>query len=161
LEFFACDILFIHRDSDNRPPEERKSEIEKAMGQVERTGSSLPGLCCVIPVQMMEAWLLSDESAIRKAAGNPRGREFLNLPRTKALESQPDAKALLHEALKKASGRSGRRLQDLKVTKQVHRVAELIDDFSPLRQLPAFRTLGSELEGVLSAQGWLSTDSGD
>jgi hypothetical protein len=35
---------------------------------------------CVVPVRMMEAWLLIDEMAIRRVAGNPNGRIPIELP---------------------------------------------------------------------------------
>lgn len=101
---------------------------------------------------MTEAWLLLDESAIRRAAGNPNGREALRLPPLRRLEDVPDAKAVLRDLLITASGLAGprrrKRLQrDLGV--RVQRVAELISDFSPLRSLPAFEAFEAELAAAL------------
>jgi len=90
---------------------------------------------------MTEAWLLIDESAIREASGNPNGRTPLALPRTRDLEKLPDPKELLYELLRQASELSGRRLAKFKPDECVHRLAELIDDFSPLCGLPAFKLL--------------------
>jgi hypothetical protein len=36
----------------------------------------------------------------------------------------------------------------------VHRLAELIDDFSHLRILPAFAALESEIKEVIAKNGW-------
>ena len=90
---------------------------------------------------MTEAWLLIDEKAIRQAADNPNGTERLELPPIQKLESLPDPKQWLHEALVLASEKKGRRLQQFKrdLPSRIHRVAALIDDFSPLRRLPAFQ----------------------
>ena len=44
----------------------------------------------VIPVRMTEAWLLIDELALRRAAGNPNGRNPLDLPALKDLEALPE-----------------------------------------------------------------------
>ena len=90
---------------------------------------------------MTEAWLLIDASAIRRAADNPNGKVSLDLPLTAKLEQVPDPKKVLDRALVVASEKSGRRLKrferDLSFRRQ--RVAALIDDFSPLRELDAFR----------------------
>ncbi len=103
---------------------------------------------------MQEAWLLFDESAIRQASGNPRGTVPLNLPRSGRVETEPDPKMVLHEAIRIASGLSGRRLQALPVTRHTRRVAELVDDFTPLRNLSAFGALERELQRVLESAGW-------
>ena len=50
----------------------RKNEIERAVAEAFQAGQP-PAWASVIPVRMREAWLLFDETAIRKAAGNPSG----------------------------------------------------------------------------------------
>ena len=102
---------------------------------------------------MTEAWLLFSESAIRTASGNPAGTNTLALPPLTHVERTPNPKQILHNALREASGLQGRRLRQLSVN--VYRVAELIDDFSPLRGLSAFRDLEADLCSVLEAKGWL------
>jgi hypothetical protein len=62
---------------------------------------------------------------------------------------------VLHHALKVASGLAGRRLRRLRTSDAVHRVAEYIDDFSLLRELPAFRSLCQCITEVALSQGWL------
>jgi hypothetical protein len=105
---------------------------------------------CVIPVRMTEAWLLFDEAALRKAVDNPAGKNPLNLPRLKTLESLPDPKKILYDLLRAASGLKGRQLQKFKPNKFVHQVAESIEYFSPLRQLSAFQALETEIQSLLS-----------
>ncbi len=104
---------------------------------------------CVVPVRMMEAWLLMEESAIRRAAGNPAGRMPLGLPRINQIESTPDPKRVLFDALRTASGYTGRRLAKLNFPSLRYRVAELISDHSQLRKLSAFRALEAEVEKVI------------
>jgi hypothetical protein len=72
LEYFPCDILFIHRDAEKQPWSARVSEIQEAIDKL--AGISFPSFICVIPVRTMEAWLLLVEGAIRSASGNPKGR---------------------------------------------------------------------------------------
>ena len=102
--------------------------------------------------------MLIDESALRKAAGNPQGRQPLSLPDPKKLEDLPDPKQILHELLRQASGLRGRRVGRFirDVRSHVHRVAEHIDDFSLLRALTAFQQVEHQVvalrqNGILPA----------
>lgn len=108
---------------------------------------------------MTEAWLLSDEAAIRHAAGNRSGRQPLDLPELTQLERLPDPKAVLHELLRQASGLQGRRLKQFRVTQSAQRVASLIADFSHLRQLSAFRMLESAMQEMIEISGWAIASS--
>ena len=145
VDYYPCDILFIHRDAERDTHASRKAEIAQATDPLD-----LPQTVHVIPVRMQEAWLLVDEAAIRKAAGNPRGRMRLDLPKVPQLESVSDPKAILTQALRDASGLSGRRLQRLDVGDAASRVADLISTFAPLRQLAAFRAMEQEVAAALS-----------
>ncbi len=127
---FEPDILFVHRDAEAQDPELRRQEIP----DVDRT------LVRVVPVRMTEAWLLFDADAIRSAAGNPMSSASLVLPLLKRVEALPDPKSTLHEMLLSAAEVTGRRLKRFQrdLPASVHRVAELIRDFAPLRRLSAF-----------------------
>ena len=140
----APDILFVHRDADREPLEVRRQEIPMIRD----------GLVRVVPVRMTEAWLLIDEVAIRKAAGNPNGRVDLDLPRISRLESLPNPKELLRSLLIGASGHtSPRRRQRFQrdVPRCVQLVAEYIQDYTPLRTLAAFRAFESDLSAALDS----------
>lgn len=147
LRLYPCELLFVHRDAENQAPDDRRREIQAALAQVETNGS--PPVVCVIPVRMQEAWLLVSESAIRRAAGNPNGSEPLDLPELSQLESEPDPKAVLHGALKQASGLRGVRRKRFAVHARVHRVADHIESLSSLRKLSAFQRLEEDLSEVL------------
>jgi hypothetical protein len=153
LDFYPCDLLFVHRDAEREPREKRVDEINEAIEKVV-TPHPVPPAVCVVPVRMQEAWLLFDEAAIRRAAGNRSGRHPLDLAPTRQLERLPDPKAILYECLKQASGLSGRRLKSFPVQKRARRVAELIDDFSPLLALSAFKALESDLVEIIEQQSW-------
>ncbi|MCE2486950.1 MAG: hypothetical protein J4F42_15660 [Desulfurellaceae bacterium] len=109
---------------------------------------------CVIPIRMTEAWLLIDERAVRRAAGNPNGREALDLPSVEALEHVSDPKSVLYDCLKEASGLSGSRRKRFRVTESAQRISEFIEDFTPLRSLSAFVYLENSIERIVSEQGW-------
>lgn len=152
IHLYPCDLLFIHRDAEKTSYETRLSEIHAAVSKAS-SRINVPTVS-VVPVHMTEAWLIFDVIALRKAAANPNGKNLLNLPNIQKLENEPDPKELLYNLLRQASGRSSRRLKSFSLGDCVHRVAELIDDFSPLRNLPAFAALESEVQGVIKEKGW-------
>jgi hypothetical protein len=147
LRLYPCDLLFVHRDAEREAPQHRYTEIEEACrGQIPG-GVSVP----VVPVRMTEAWLLHDEASIRMASGNPNGREPLQLPRTAQVESLPDPKQCLKEALLRATALSGRRRERARgdLGRMCLRVSELIEDYAPLSGVPAFDAFQSALQRAL------------
>jgi hypothetical protein len=130
-----CELLFVHRDAERQPLAERVQEIRNAALRV-LSSDFVP----VVPVRMTEAWLLIDQRAIRTAADNPNGLTVLDLPTLNRIQELPNPKARLHNCLKTASEKRGRRLDQFerRLQERVQRVASLIEDFSPLRQLGAF-----------------------
>ena len=111
------DLLFVHRDSDAAGYEDRSREIAEALRNLEFETGYVP----VIPVRTTEAWILLDEDAIRRVAGNPRGRQPLNLPRPARVERDVDPKRTLENALVTASGHSGQRLRKFRSRFGQHR----------------------------------------
>jgi len=142
IELYPCDLLFVHRDAETAPMTDRVAEIRTA---VRESAPTRPPAVCVVPVRMTEAWLLFDEDAIRSAAGNPNGRVTLDLPAIGGLEAIPDPKQLLYDCLREASELYGRRLKKFRPAARAVQVTQYISDYSPLRQLPAFRALCDEL----------------
>lgn len=149
LDLYPCDLLFVHRDAEREPSEVRISEIRAACA-----AQRSPPVVCVVPVRMQEAWFLFDVPALRAAAGNPRGSQPISLPNLRDVESEPDPKLILHDALRMASGLAGRRLKSFNAGQRVHRLAELITDFSPLLALSAFGVLDRDLRAIISEQRW-------
>jgi hypothetical protein len=141
------DLLFVHRDAEREPYENRVTEIKTAI----ETFDTIPVNVCVVPVRMTEAWLLTDEQAIRDAAGNPKGKVSLAMPVIKQLESLSDPKQTLYALLEKATDLSGRRLKKFtrSLPRALHRVADYTDDFRPLRLLNAFQMLEVDVKSVI------------
>jgi len=152
VELYPCEVLFVHRDADRESPDTRVAEIREAFAVVEKRGIRLPAVA-VVPVRMMEAWLCFDEQAIRRAAGHPNGTSPLGLPPLKRVESRPDPKSDLQNALLAASGLSGRRLKKFNTAAAFWRIVECIEDFSPLRELQAFQTFEKSIQ-ALSENRW-------
>lgn len=143
LQFYPCDLLFIHRDAERLSYMERAGEIRNALAKI--VDDHLPPNVYVIPVRMTEAWLLFDESAIRFAAGNRSGQNALHLPDVDILESLPDPKAELYGLIREASNLQGRRLKRLNPGERVRRITTYVNNFAPLRELDAFRNLETDV----------------
>ena len=151
VELYPCEVLFVHRDAENQPVESRAVEITKAFQAV--AGKIGQPAIAVVPVRMLEAWLCFDEKAIRNAAGNPNGKAPLNLPSLKRVESRPDPKQELQQALRAACELSGRRLKKFDTAAAFWRIVDYIDDFSPLRELAAFRAFEESVQ-KLKKNNW-------
>ncbi|TVQ89177.1 MAG: hypothetical protein EA400_07855 [Chromatiaceae bacterium] len=147
LDLYPCDLLFVHRDAETKPAQARIAEINAARDGL--TTVAVP----VVPVRMQEAWLLIDEAALRRAAGNPNGRKPLTMPGIDDLEDIVDPKAMLHGLLREASGLQGHRLKRFNPGRQALRLGQLIEDDGALRRLPAFRRLEQQLNAYLVSMG--------
>jgi hypothetical protein len=150
LALYPCDLLFVHRDAEGESRETRVMEIREHL----REAGSQQTAVCVVPVRMQEAWLLFDEAALRTAADNPRGRMPLEIPSLKKLEEVPDPKSVLWNLLATASGLRQGRLRRFEPAPRIHRLADLIEDFSPLRRLSAFWALEEDLKRLLTERSW-------
>ncbi|MEJ2671248.1 MAG: hypothetical protein P8168_03390 [Deltaproteobacteria bacterium] len=151
IDLYPCDLLFIHRDVENSSYTQRKNEIINALSNI-NVATTQP--ICVVPIRMTEAWLLINETALRRAAGNANGQKPLELPHPSLLEQHSNPKNLLYDLLRDASERKGRRLSNFPVGQSALLVAEYIDDFSPLRNLSAFRSLEADLEDIVAVNRW-------
>lgn len=151
ISMYPCDLLFIHRDAEQQDAQLRYDEINRAVADVsERNPKVRLPYVCIVPITMTEAWLLIDEQAIRKAAGNPFGSEPLDMPRLGRIEEIKDSKKVLFDLIETACGLRGRRRKKLRIEKCRHLVAQNIADFSPLLTFRAFSRLTTELQECLS-----------
>ncbi len=141
----AFDFVVVHRDADQRDPTPRIAEVEAALRE-----ARLPG-CPVVPVQMTEAWLLLDESAIRAVVGRPSGREPLDLPKLHEIEGTHDSKAVLKRALLAAAGGTGRRHKKAVREWSTYRriLLQRLDVDGPVSQLPSWQRMVDDLARVV------------
>jgi hypothetical protein len=151
LELFPCDLLFVHSDAESQTYASRKAEINEALTRI---GFIPSPAVCVVPVRMLEAWMLFDETALRRAAGNPNGRSPLGLPDPKELEQLSDPKDVLYRILKDASGLKGRRLHKLRLRQSAQLVTGYIAGFHELRALDAFRCLEADVVTTVTYHQW-------
>ena len=141
---YPCDLLFVHRDSESQEPRLRFDEIAAAVA-----GLSAKTIA-IVPVKMSEAWLVTDEGAIRRAVGNPNGREELNLPPLNRVESI-DAKKILDAAIVSAAFNNGtRRRQKFRPERYRFRVAEELPDIARLRLVSSYAEFETRLRQTLA-----------
>lgn len=138
IEQFPCDVLFVHRDGEKESFSDRLLEIRESLQDVVK--AYVP----IIPIKMTEAWLLSDEVAIRAAAGNRNGKIDLQLPPKKKWETLANPKQILFEALISSSEKTGRALAKFHPHSQRVRVTALTEDFSKLRGITSFDAFETE-----------------
>ncbi len=141
VNLHPCDLLVVHRDAERGDIAQRRREIAEA------TAGMKHAIVAAVPVRMTEAWLLFDEAAVRRASGCPNGTMPLALPSVKKVEALPDPKDVLYASMREASGLKGRRRAEFEPN--IHRVAELIDDFAPLWALPSFQAMDESLCAAL------------
>jgi hypothetical protein len=156
VKLYPCDLLFIHRDAERESPSNRVQEISEALASLPEY-KVLP-VICVVPVRMTEAWLIFDEQAIRNASGNSHGKVGLPMINVSRIEEHADPKDALEKLLRTASELRGRRLDKFNTKHARQRVAELIDDFGPLRSLTAFQRLESDIKRIVQQEGWARAD---
>ncbi|AWG26157.1 hypothetical protein [Flavobacterium kingsejongi] len=144
-QLFPFQILFLHRDAESHDIESRKLELDKQLTP-EIKAVTIP----IIPVRMMETWLLIDTDAIKKAAGNRNYKKSIQLPTLKMLEKETNPKSILHDLLKEVSGLKGRNLDKFNPHETVHLLSENIDDYSPLRSLDSFIDFEKSLKKIMS-----------
>lgn len=104
-EEVAVDLIFVHRDADDRDYTPRLVEVTNAATAAGCPGKVVP----VVPVQELEAWLLTDSDAIRTVVGKPRGTSPLGLPAIQNIENTSSPKEVLQSACMAASGANGAR----------------------------------------------------
>lgn len=102
----------------------------------------------------MEAWLLLDEEAIRRVSGRPHGQANLNLPSPSQVEAVTGPKERLFAAIRTASEKKGRRLDQLR--KRLPRLrAQLLNELKVgglLMDVPAWRRLRDETTLILASR---------
>lgn len=147
IEWYPCQILFVHRDAEKEPADSRYAEIEQAVTAARGRGLNLPHIC-VVPVRMMEAWLLLDEVAIRRASGNPNGIVPLDLPPPARIEAISDPNQVLYDVLRTASELRGRRLKTFRKKHSASLITQFMLDFACLRILPAFQRLEADVHSI-------------
>lgn len=145
---YPSDICFVHRDADTVGLDARRAEI--------RAADRDPRVVPCVPVVANETWLLVDETAIRRAAGNPSGRASLSLPRRRDLERVKNPKEQLEQAMKVASGLGRNRLRGfVRDRGSWHElIAAHVESFEPHLELRGFEVFAEE--ATTAIETWIA-----
>jgi len=140
------ELIFVHRDADAADPVPRCREIHDAAASLDCTDR----VVSVVPVQELEAWLLTDQAAIRSVVGRPNGRTPLSVPRVARLEATSSPKEVLRSACIDASETSGARRKKEAARFSTRRASllEQLDIDGPVSQLPSWQCFVTDLNAA-------------
>ncbi len=143
----GANLFFVHRDADGRDSSSRHQEIRAAV----ETCQLVVDWVAVVPVQETEAWLLLDETEIRRVARKPRGSVRLELPSPQQVENVANPKERLKVALTEASEASGRRLDRIRrdFSNQRELLARRLSVEGPLSSVPSWVRMRDDLQRII------------
>lgn len=140
LEEFGISILCVHRDADNKEIQDVMSySFNPLFKNLKDKDESIycKVIIPVIPVRMVEAWMLADTRLLKDFINASRMLDHeLGIDRNP--ESYADPKAVIEEAIRKANAGKTKRKRDIigiaKLYEQIGKNVQL----ECLRQLPSF-----------------------
>ena len=143
----GANLFFVHRDADSRDSSFRHQEIKDAVEACQLIADYV----AIVPVQETEAWLLLDETEIRRVARKPNGKVLLNLPRPHQVESVASPKEYLQAILVDASEASGRRLDKIKrdFSNQRALLTRRLSVDGPLSFVPSWVKMRDDLQRII------------
>lgn len=148
--FPETNLLFIHRDADAVGPDARRAEIVEAVGGLANPPHHVP----VIPVTAIEAWLLVDAAAVRRAVGARDGVRSVTFPRGASVEAISDPKDVLRSIAASLQTHRSRR-HHLEFSTVRRRLLERMDvgPSAPVRSVPAFVRLVTDIDSAVTLLG--------
>lgn len=139
------DVIFVHRDADNVGIDVRVQEIVDSASRLLCVDRVIP----VVPVRMLETWLLADEEAIKRVAGNSSYPGKIScIPNVRSLENLAAAKQVLLDALCEASQVQGGRLAKFKkcFSEMRARLTFDLDPEGPVGQLSSYQNFRQQID---------------
>ena len=133
--------LIVHSDADDRTPDRALFErIQPGFDLVSRTDQeACKHLIPVIPVQMIEAWMLVDHNALCEVIGTNLSPQILGLPsRSAEVERDANPKQTLKEVIQKALSHRPQRRRQLDFTTRQESLARRIN-LNILYSVPSYR----------------------
>lgn len=155
----GCHLLFVHADADERTSDRAYVErIEPGLSMVQSAGADGIAVCRhivpVVPVQMVEAWLLADAEALYDVVGVADITVSHLIPAAAhEIEGLSNPKARLLEIVRQAQAQRPRRRRSVALGEYYEPLANRIE-LHALRRLSAYRRLEEELHTVLQQLGF-------
>lgn len=146
--------IIIHADADhpdrNRAFEERFQPGYEQVKRIRQIEQVCENLLPLIPVQMIEAWMLADVEALRNIIGTNLTAEQLDLPtRTHTIEDNTNPKQTLQAALKKAQLNRPKRRRSIDWEDLHTSLAKQIN-LEKLINLPSYKQFVNDLTDLLT-----------
>ena len=154
-------ILFVHADADHPTAEKAYRErIEPGIERIQKAAKAGEDVCQtltpVIPIQMLEAWMLTDPDALRSVIGTNIEPGKLNIPLTpSAIEGLADPKQQLTEIIRTAYAKRPRRRRKFNLSEFYQPLASQIN-LKKLAQLPAYQQFVKDITQVLTDLNFIS-----
>ena len=145
-ELYKPDLILCHRDAEAAGLDFRRNEVTTASALKPLPVDVVP----MVPVRMLESWLLVDESAIRCAANNKNGNIPLDLPNPSRIEKLPDPKARLFDALNTASDLPPQRRRSFNPQHARSRITSFMESFEPLRLQQGFLEFENDFNSAIA-----------
>lgn len=139
-------ILCIHSDADNATNQnvlENRIAPAKALINTQSDDSTCKIIVPVIPVQMMESWMLADKDLLKKEIGTTKTDNELKINRLP--ETIADPKAVIEDAIRIAQQeKTKRKRKGLKIGDIYLSVGQKIS-FEKLEQLQSYRQFQDDI----------------
>jgi hypothetical protein len=154
-------LLFIHADADQATRANAlELRIQPGVSLVKARQTAGDEVCRdlvpVIPVQMVEAWLLADPDALRGIIGTTMSPFELGMPlRPQEIEGEAQPKERLAEIMRIAYALRPRRRRKIDVRDLYQPLAEQIS-IERLHRLPAFQEFVTDVSRALTTLGFIA-----
>ncbi|NWJ98198.1 MAG: DUF4276 family protein [Chloroflexi bacterium] len=145
--------LIIHADADH--PTRNEAFEQRFQPGYTLVQQATPPVCKhllpVIPVRMIEAWLLAHPEALQEILDTTMNAAALGLPlKAREVESVPSPKQTLKQAVQKARAHLPRRRQNIDIGSLYEPIARLIS-LERLDEVPAYKQFKADLTKVLGS----------
>ena len=145
------DALIVHADADDRSSDAAKlHRIEPGFNLVFKTNADVcKNLLPLIPVQMIESWMLADHTALREVIGTDLSPENLGLPSRPALvEFDANPKQTLNDVIQKALSNRPQRRRQIDFNTRQETLARKIDP-NVLHSVPSYKEFSDNFKNTL------------
>lgn len=146
MEDFGITLLFVHTDADNDTDDQIfESKIKPAIYAIQNANTEVycTTITAVVPVRMMEAWMLADIDLLKSEIGTSISTVELGLHRSP--EQYADPKAAIEHAIQLSSLEVPKRRRFDFTIRDLYKPIGQKMDLNKLRRLPSY----SKFEGSL------------
>lgn len=147
-------LLFVHADADDNTSQRAYTErIAPGVARISAARTAGEAVCAgvipIIPVQMVEAWLLADADTLCNVIGAAPSPRQLEIPlRPDEIERITDPKQRLREIMQRAYASRPRRRRAVELGELYEPLANQIR-LAELERLPSYQQYLSDLDSVL------------